>query len=129
MDSVLQAQAASAGRIFFWKWKNLDLLGLTMNKYIRVLFEQFKTVPFPELGKTVGDFALYDSLMAGTVSSYLDGANIVPEAIPIPDQETERMLKVLKKKVRPTRPEADFLNYAQLLNELRAQVAKAVKVG
>jgi hypothetical protein len=97
-----------------------------MSKDIRVLFEQFKDTPFPELGKAVGDFAFYDSLMAGTVSSFLDGAKISSDAIPAPDHDTEETLKVLNKKAKPTEQEADFLKYAQLLGELRAKVVKAV---
>ena len=75
----------------------------------------------------VGDFAFYDSLMSGMVSSFLDGAKIDPDAIPTPDPATEEVLKILKKKVKPTKLEADFLKYALLLEELRGEVAKALK--
>lgn len=100
-----------------------------MSKAIRALFEQLKKTPFPELGKVVGDFTLYDSLVAGTASSYLDGAIISPDSVPAPDYETEEALKTLKKKPKLTEQEADLLEYAQLLDRLRKEIAKAGKVG
>jgi hypothetical protein len=129
MGTVISTENPTTGRLLQWKRTNPDLLGLMMSKNIRVLFEDFKNTPFPELGKAVGDFAFYDSLMAGTVSSFLDGAKVAPDAIPAPDHEAEEALKVLKKKAKPTEQEADFLKYAQLLGELRAEVAKAVNAG
>ena|SRR5437764_14992811 len=103
----------------------LTFWGLIMRKDIRALFEQFKRTSFPDLGQAVGDFALYDSLMAGTISSFLEGAKISPAAIPAPDHETEEVLRVLKRKAKPTKQETDFLKYAQLLGELRVEIAKA----
>src|SRR5438128_1417854 len=98
----------ATGRLLHWKWQHLDLLGLTMDKNIHALFEEFRNTPFPELGKVVGDFALYDSLLAGTVSSFLAGAKVDLEAVPVPDQETEATLSALEKKNTLDRQEADF---------------------
>jgi hypothetical protein len=97
-----------------------------MSKDIHDLFEQLRNTPFPELGKVVGDFALYDSLLAGTVSSFLAGTKVDLEAVPVPDQETETTLCALKKNSLD-RQEDEFLKYAQLLDELREEVVQAVK--
>ena len=126
LGTILQAKPSSTGRLFHRKWKDPNLLGLMMNQRIRVLFEHFKNAPFPPLGKVVGDFPLYDSLMAGTVSSFLNGAKVDLEAIPVPDRETEKTLNCLKKKTRLDSQEAEFLKYAQLLDELREEVTKAI---
>jgi hypothetical protein len=100
-----------------------------MNRDIHALFEQLRNTPFPALGKVIGDFALYDSLLAGTVSSFLAGAKVDVEAVPILDQQTAATLSALKKKKTLYRQEADFLKYAQLWDELREEVIKAVKAG
>jgi hypothetical protein len=97
-----------------------------MNQKIRVLFEEFKSTPFPQLGKVVGDFALYDSLMAGTVSSFLDGDKVDLEDIPVPDKETEETLNVLEKSPKLDEQEADFVKYAQLLHTLREEITKTI---
>jgi hypothetical protein len=93
-----------------------------MSTRIRALFEQLQSLPFPQLGKLIGDFPLYDSLLAGTVTSYLAGAKLEREAIPVPDKEAADMVKALKKKPKLTRQESDFVKYAQLLNQLRHSV-------
>jgi hypothetical protein len=103
---------------------NLNLPGLIMSKSVRVLFDQLRNTPFPQLGRMVGDFALYDTLLAGTVSSFLAGARVDVEAIPVPDRQTEATLNVLKKKTNLNMQEADFLKYAQLLEELREEITK-----
>ena len=100
-----------------------------MNKEIQDLFERLRTTPFPALGKVVGDFALYDSLLAGTVRSFLTESEIDPETVPAPDLETVTVLSDLKKKSTLDREEADFLKYAQLLNELREKLIQAIKGG
>jgi|SRR5579875_867783 hypothetical protein len=100
-----------------------------MSKSISVLFDELRNIPFPELGKVIGDFVLYDSLLAGTASSFLAGVPIDLEAIPVPDQETETALNTLEKKSTLDRQEAEFLKYAQLLDELRKKIIKAIKAG
>jgi hypothetical protein len=129
MGTVFSAENPATGGLLYWQREDPNVLGLIMCKTMRALFDRFKNTPFPELGKAVGDFALYDSLMAGTVSSLLDGATIAPDAIPAPDRDTEEMLKVLMKKTKLTKQEAEFVKYAQLLQELRAEVVRAVNLG
>jgi hypothetical protein len=98
-----------------------------MSKTIRDLFEELKRKQFPPMGKTVGDFLLYDSLLAATACSFLDGAAIDVAAVPVPDKDIQETLKVLERKPKLHRQEAEFLNYAQLLDKLREKVVQAVK--
>lgn len=100
-----------------------------MSEDIHALFERLRGTPFPELGKAVGDFALYDSLLAGTISSFLAGADVDVGAVPVPDGETEAALRALEGKKTLDRRESDFLHYAQLLEQLRSGVIQALKAG
>jgi hypothetical protein len=129
VGAVFSDKAPAEGRLLYGDRKNLDFLVLIMSKDIRTLYEQLKKTPFPELGKVVGDFAFYDSLLAGTASSYLNGAIISPESVPWPDEETEEVLKSLRKKQKRTEQEAELLAYASLLDQLREEIAKASKPG
>ncbi len=100
-----------------------------MKKNIRALFEKLKNTPFPLLGKEVGNFPLYDSLMAGTVSSFLSGEKIDLDAMPTADKETEEFLKRLRKKGKLNGQETEFLGYVQHLKELGEEIKKAIKGG
>jgi hypothetical protein len=97
-----------------------------MDKDIHALFAHLRNTPFPSLGRAVGDFVLYESLLAGTVCTFLAGGQIDPEAVPVPDEETEARLNALAMKSTLDRNETDLLKYAQLLNELREAVVQAV---
>jgi hypothetical protein len=125
VGAVLSTENPAQGRLLHRNRENRDFLGLILTKRMHALFEKLKKTPFPEMGKVVGDFALYDSLMAGTASSYLDGAIIHLDAVPVPDQETVQLLNALQKKAKLAPHEADFLSYAQLLDELRTEIIKA----
>jgi hypothetical protein len=98
---------------------------LTMNKKFDALFKDLRNLPFPALGKVIGDFALYDSLLAGTVSSFLQGAGFPAKGIPCPDEQTAQMLVLLKNKQKPNKQENEFLKYAELLEKLRNELVKA----
>src|SRR5262245_22340747 len=64
---------------------------------IKLLWEALENAPFPELGKQVGGFALYDSLLAGTAKSVLTGSKVKPADIPLPDEETREVVKQIRK--------------------------------
>jgi len=100
-----------------------------VDKKIHALFERVTSTPFPKLGKVVGDFALYDSLLAGAVSSFLAGLRIDAEAVPVPDDETAAALPALEQKGTHSAEEMQFLNCARLLGELREETIKAIRRG
>lgn len=127
MASLILIKDSAPRRLLYKCWYNLDILGLMMKKSIHALFDDFKNVPFPQLGKMVGDFPFYDSLIAGIVSSFLKGERIDPATIPVPDPETEQVLEALIRKQSPNAQEIEFASYVRLLNELREEVIKNVK--
>jgi hypothetical protein len=86
---------------------------------VQDLYEQLKQKPFPVLGKHVGDFVLYDSLIAGCAAQASRGKIIPPEEIPAPDKETLRQVAQLRNKDRRNYQEQDFLEYFDLLDKIR----------
>jgi hypothetical protein len=92
-----------------------------MKKKIGALFAELKKRSFPAMGKVVGDFGLYDSLLAGTVASFL------AEDIPGPDEESEQILVLLKNKQNRNQQETEFLEYGELLERLRSELVKATR--
>jgi hypothetical protein len=94
---------------------------------IRSLLNEFKNVPFPLLGKELGDFPLYDSLLAGIASSLAENAKIDLGFVPAPDKEAQALFDLLKSKSGCTPEEAQFLKYYRLLEELRHEIIRAAK--
>lgn len=88
-----------------------DLLSLLIQK------------PFPELGKQVGHFPLYDSLLAGCANQALSGTPLPPKDIPIPDEATVAFVKMLRSKARLEKEEQYFLEYFDLLEKIRKLLA------
>jgi hypothetical protein len=86
---------------------------------IRALYEQLRATPFPELGKQVGDFGFYDSLLAGCADRAARGESIPAADIPTPDDETLRRVAELRLKHALDAAEADFLRYFELQERLR----------
>ena len=95
-----------------------------MANAVRTLFERLQKLPFPQLGKGVGDFPLYDSLIAGTASSVLQGATVDRESIAVLDNVTEEVLNTLKIKPHLTNRKFEFVEYARLLEKLGAKSLK-----
>lgn len=105
------------------------LLDSSVAKRLRRLFEEFTKAPFPQLGRVVGDFGLYDSLLSGTVSAFLDGAKVDVSRIPSPDGATTELCESLKGKTGLDVHEAEFLEYVRLLDELRGALDEALRAG
>ena len=57
---------------------------------VQTLSDALNALPFPMMGKAVGDFGLYDSLLAGVASSVLASADLPPNGVPVPDLEPWR---------------------------------------
>ncbi len=93
---------------------------------IQQLFDSLRRRPFPSLGRVVGNFGLYDALLAGTASSYLAGLPLTPETVPEPDPETQGTLNMLANKAALNAEEREFLEYAELLEQLRQEILKGL---
>lgn len=85
---------------------------------LQARFDEFQKLAFPKLGKQVGDFPLYDSLIAGAVMTILSGRNIASKELPILDCESTQFIHALRKKVNMSPDEVAFLQYCEALEEL-----------
>ena len=90
-----------------------------MSYEIQQIYERLRATPFPVLGKTVGDFALYDSLLAGCADRAARGEPVAVAEIPIPDSETAACVNELRRKQILGPEERDFLSYFDLLEQMR----------
>lgn len=91
-----------------------------MSSMLRELYERLRATPFPALGKRVGDFVLYDSLLAGCADRVARGERVAVVEIPIPDDETMSFVNELRRKQSLGREEHDFLSYFDLLEQIRS---------
>jgi hypothetical protein len=96
--------------------------GMGMLEDINSLWESFEKRPFPRLGGAVGDFLLYDSCFAGTVSQYLAGKSIGVDDWLLPDDGTVKAVSRLRQKTLLTPDEQDFLDYIARMDELRQKI-------
>jgi hypothetical protein len=86
---------------------------------IQELFDRLRRAPFPTLGKRVGDFPLYDSLLAGCAERACRGEVVPPSEIPVPDDETSRCVAELQQRSDIRQEERAFLQYFDLLEQIR----------
>ncbi|HKP54737.1 MAG TPA: hypothetical protein VJ183_19040 [Chloroflexia bacterium] len=100
-----------------------------MIDHIRREYERFDDLPFPDLGKVVGDFPFYDSLLAGVVHSYITGrlVDFDVDNIPIPDDGTVEVVDELRRKPIRTLEEQEFLDYFDVLQNLQVMLQRALQ--
>jgi len=87
---------------------------------VKALYERLRTIPSPALGKSVGDFALYESLLAGCADRVVRGGLLDISRVPMPDDETLAHVDMLRKKGDRPDEETAFLECFDLLEEIRA---------
>src|SRR5262245_40526346 len=90
---------------------------------VRMLLNRIKAEPFPNMGKAMGDFVLYDALLAGTATSAVAHRPVAVDDIPIPDAETVEIVNGLRTRTSLSISENEFVAYFDLLIELRDAVA------
>jgi len=83
------------------------------------LYLEARQCPFPRLGRIIGDFVLYDSLLMGVVSCRIAGDHVKALDIPVPDEESLAAAENLRAKSNVTPDEAEFLAYYAMLERLR----------
>jgi hypothetical protein len=88
-------------------------------KDVKRLYERLRALPWPALANNVGDFALYDSLLAGCADRVVRGGLLDVSRIPIPDAETVAYTSELRAKSQRTFAEVIFLEYFDLLEQIR----------
>jgi hypothetical protein len=98
-----------------------------MKNRIALLYESFKRLPFPALGGQIGDFPLYDSLLAGFAHSFLTGSKPDAASIPLPDSGTIQKVRNLRRKKNLSEEERLFINYFESIESLRSALEGALR--
>jgi hypothetical protein len=96
-------------------------------KRIRNILNEFEKVPFPRLGKGLGDFPLYDSLIAGIAYSLVISGKIEPMTVPARDKDAQASFEKLSVKPMLTPDENEFVTYYRLLEDLRQEIIRVAK--
>jgi hypothetical protein len=94
-----------------------------MNDLVEI-YKKLGQLPFPVLGKEVGDFVLYDSLLAGCADRLCPGATINASEVPAPDTTSQKHASRLRHKDTLSTDERLFIEYLDLLERLRLAVLK-----
>jgi hypothetical protein len=79
-----------------------------------------RALPFPVLAKSIGEFALYDALLAGLADRVAQGHLVEASEVPANDEETVSHVSMLRKKSNPSPEEMAFLEYFDLLGKIRS---------
>lgn len=90
-----------------------------MSISIKEFYQAVRSTAFPVIGKRVGDFPLYDSLLAGCADRASHGRPVLISELPLPDQETLKFIEELRGNHSPTNEEQLFLQYFDMLESLR----------
>lgn len=88
-------------------------------KTVKLLYEQFRALPFPALGRSIGDFPLYEALLAGCASRLANGYLLDISTVPSPDEETLKAVTEFRAKTSLSDDERAFLEYFDLMEEIR----------
>jgi hypothetical protein len=83
------------------------------------LYAVFRTTGFPSMGREVGDFSLYDGLLAGCADRAVRGESVAATEIPSPDSGTASAVSRLRQKTDRSDEENAFLRYYELLEQIR----------
>ena len=87
---------------------------------IKRLYAQLRKTSFPAYGKRVGDFVLYDSLLAGYTDRFFQEEFFIDYSnIPDPDRNIWQLVGQLRNKKELQADEREFLCYFDLLEEIR----------
>ena len=96
---------------------------------VESLYAQLRSRPCPSLAKRVGDCMLYESLLAGCADRVARGELLGPSTVPAPDSATIIFVTMLRKKADRPSDEDAFLQYFDLLDELRLALLVAPSNG
>jgi hypothetical protein len=94
-------------------------------KDIKTLYERLRATPSPAPADRVGDFALYESLLAGCADRVASGGLFDISRVPNPDDETVAYVATLREKLERTHEESTLLEYFGLLEEIRSALVRA----
>src|SRR5205809_174290 len=96
-----------------------------MDQKISELYARFGTSTWEEIDGLSDLLLIYDSMLAGVASSYLQGNNETNLGIPGPDAQWYRAMLELRKSQSVTQAEQQFLAYFEIAEELRISLKQA----
>lgn len=88
-------------------------------KNVKQLYERFCALPPPGLGLSIGDFPLYEALLAGCACRIANGYPLDLSTVPSPDGDTLKAFAEFRAKPSPSPDERAFLEYFDLMEEIR----------
>lgn len=91
---------------------------------LRQLAKELDGLPFPERGRRVGNFGLFDGLLSGQVSSVIEGVSLHPNQVVDPDEESVSESERIRGSVDPSHSELEYLRYFALLMQARAELVR-----
>ena len=89
---------------------------------LKTLYERLLANRWPELAGTVGDLALYESLIAGCADRVLRGGLLDVSRVPVPDIETVTYMDSIRTKSDRSEAESAVLEYFELLEAIRSSL-------
>jgi hypothetical protein len=90
-----------------------------MPNEIQALYGRLRELPFPALGKQIGEFPLYDGLVAGCADRASRGETVSAAEVPGPDTETLRYVSEVSDRGASGKEELAFIEYFNLLEDVR----------
>jgi hypothetical protein len=90
---------------------------------VKALYERLRATPWPALAGSIEDFPLYESLLAGCADQVVKGYPLDISKVPTPDHKTVAQVAMLRKKGDKSQEEMAFLDYFDLLEEIRLALA------
>lgn len=87
------------------------------------LYQRLRVMPWPALARSVGDFALYESLLVGCADRVMRGGLVDVSQVPTPDEETVLHVRVMRAKADRSDEETAFLDYFDLLEKIRSSLS------
>jgi hypothetical protein len=92
-------------------------------KRVKQLYDRLCALPAPKLGFEIGDFPLYEALLAGCADRIAQGHLLDLSTVPSPDEGTLMAVAELRAKVALSVDERAFLDYFDLLEEIRSELS------
>jgi hypothetical protein len=89
-------------------------------KTVKQLYERLCALRAPVLGRSIDDFALYEALLAGCAHRVAHGHLLDLSTVPSPDEGTLKAVAALRAKAELSIDERAFLEYFELMEEMRA---------
>lgn len=98
----------------------------SMNDELHEKYKRLCALPFPKLGKVVGDFVLWDTLLMGIADRVQNSEAVGSDQVPLPDTESRDAIEFIKAKQNRTIEEEEFYEYFLALDEIRRAIMTVI---